>query len=98
MARIKRNRKTQQTKFKVRCHRLLYTLVLKDSEKADKLKQSLPPSRCFLFVWLGMVKGEGLGWRRLRRLRGNGIADEVLDVGLQINDVPKKNRKGKRVA
>lgn len=43
-ARIKRNRKTQQIKFKVRCHRFLYTLVLKDSDKADKLKQSLPPS------------------------------------------------------
>lgn len=43
-ARIKRNRKSQQIKFKVRCHRFLYTLVLKDSNKADKLKQSLPPS------------------------------------------------------
>lgn len=43
-ARIKRNRKSQQIKFKVRCHRFLYTLVLKDSDKADKLKQSLPPS------------------------------------------------------
>ncbi|KAG7002227.1 60S ribosomal protein L38 [Physcia stellaris] len=42
-ARIKRNRKSQQVKFKVRCHRFLYTLVLKDSDKADKLKQSLPP-------------------------------------------------------
>jgi large subunit ribosomal protein L38e len=42
-ARIKRNRKTSQTKFKVRCNRFLYTLVLKDSDKADKLKQSLPP-------------------------------------------------------
>ena len=38
---IKRN--AHQIKFKVRCHRFLYTLVLKDSEKADKLKQSLPP-------------------------------------------------------
>ncbi|BCR91952.1 60S ribosomal protein eL38 [Aspergillus chevalieri] len=43
-ARIKRNRKTQQIKFKVRCNRFLYSLVLKDSDKADKLKQSLPPS------------------------------------------------------
>ncbi|CAI7677056.1 60S ribosomal protein L38 [Penicillium cosmopolitanum] len=43
-ARIKRNRKSQQVKFKVRCHRNLYTLVLKESDKADKLKQSLPPS------------------------------------------------------
>lgn len=48
-ARIKRNRKSQQVKFKVRCHRFLYTLVLKDSDKADKLKQSLPPSMYALF-------------------------------------------------
>ncbi|KAI4106584.1 MAG: hypothetical protein L6R37_002085 [Teloschistes peruensis] len=60
-ARIKRNRKSQQIKFKVRCHRFLYTLVLKDSDKADKLKQSLPP-------------------------------------GLKIEDVPKRNKKGKREA
>lgn len=33
----------KQIKFKVRCSRELYTLVLKDSDKADKLKQSLPP-------------------------------------------------------
>lgn len=31
------------TKFKVRCSRYLYTLVLNDAEKAEKLKQSLPP-------------------------------------------------------
>ena len=30
-------------KFKVRCSRYLYTLVVTDAEKADKLKQSLPP-------------------------------------------------------
>merc|ERR1712189_16680 len=30
-------------KFKVRCSRFLYTLVVNDKEKADKLKQSLPP-------------------------------------------------------
>jgi len=42
-ARIKRNRKTNQIKFKVRCHRFLYTLTLRDSDKAEKLKQSLPP-------------------------------------------------------
>ncbi|EPE10413.1 60s ribosomal protein l38 [Ophiostoma piceae UAMH 11346] len=43
-ARIKKSKKTSQTKFKVRCKRNLYTLVLKDSDKADKLKQSLPPN------------------------------------------------------
>ena len=42
-ARIKKNKTTKQTKFKVRCTRQLYTLVLKDSDKAEKLKQSLPP-------------------------------------------------------
>ncbi|KAB5531192.1 ribosomal protein L38e [Coniochaeta sp. 2T2.1] len=43
-ARIKKNTKSSQIKFKVRCQRHLYTLVLKDSDKAEKLKQSLPPS------------------------------------------------------
>jgi len=43
-ARIKKNKSSKQIKFKVRCQRHLYTLVLTDSEKADKLKQSLPPS------------------------------------------------------
>ncbi|KIJ60738.1 hypothetical protein HYDPIDRAFT_177284 [Hydnomerulius pinastri MD-312] len=32
-----------QTKFKVRCSRYLYTLSIDDPEKAEKLKQSLPP-------------------------------------------------------
>ena len=44
-ARIKKNKKSSQIKFKVRCHRYLYTLVLKDADKADKLKQSLPPGK-----------------------------------------------------
>jgi hypothetical protein len=36
------NGKTK-TKFKVRCSRYLYTLSIDDVEKAEKLKQSLPP-------------------------------------------------------
>ncbi|PWN29385.1 hypothetical protein BDZ90DRAFT_230259 [Jaminaea rosea] len=32
------------TKFKVRCSRYLYTLVVDDAEKAAKLQQSLPPT------------------------------------------------------
>ena len=32
-----------RTKFKVRCSRYLYTLSIDDLEKAEKLKQSLPP-------------------------------------------------------
>ncbi|KKY29057.1 putative 60s ribosomal protein l38 [Phaeomoniella chlamydospora] len=50
-ARIKKSSKKtstggahQQIKFKIRCHRFVYTLVLKDADKADKLKQSLPPN------------------------------------------------------
>jgi len=38
---IKKN--MENTKFKVRCSRYLYTLVITDKEKAEKLKQSLPP-------------------------------------------------------
>jgi len=36
------NGKTR-TKFKIRCSRYLYTLQIDDPEKAEKLKQSLPP-------------------------------------------------------
>lgn len=32
------------TKFKIRCSRYRYTLVVKDREKAQKLEVSLPPS------------------------------------------------------
>jgi hypothetical protein len=32
-----------QTKFKVRCSKYLYTLCVTDTDKAEKLKQSLPP-------------------------------------------------------
>ncbi|XP_043836876.1 60S ribosomal protein L38-like [Dromiciops gliroides] len=38
---IKKNK--DNMKFKVRCSRYLYTLVITDKEKAEKLKQSLPP-------------------------------------------------------
>ncbi|KAJ5128709.1 ribosomal protein L38e [Penicillium atrosanguineum] len=55
-ARIKRNRKSQQIKFKVRCERFVYTLALTDSAKADKLKQSLPPSLKVVDVSKGTKK------------------------------------------
>ncbi|KAL8342567.1 hypothetical protein RB598_004104 [Gaeumannomyces tritici] len=44
VADIKKNKKSNQVKFKVRCQTHLYTLILKDAEKAEKLKQSLPPN------------------------------------------------------
>mmetsp|Transcript_10981 Transcript_10981/g.15406 ORF Transcript_10981/g.15406 Transcript_10981/m.15406 type:complete len:123 (+) Transcript_10981:218-586(+) len=40
---VKIRKRDAQTKFKIRCSRLLYTLVVTDNEKADKLTQSLPP-------------------------------------------------------
>uniref|UniRef100_A0A1U7YWS8 Uncharacterized protein LOC104248603 n=1 Tax=Nicotiana sylvestris TaxID=4096 RepID=A0A1U7YWS8_NICSY len=38
---IKKNK--DMVKFKVRCSKYLYTLCVSDFEKANKLKQSLPP-------------------------------------------------------
>merc|ERR1712221_39676 len=38
-----RRKDAKSVKFKVRCSKYLYTLVVQDKEKAEKLKQSLPP-------------------------------------------------------
>ncbi|XP_054778826.1 60S ribosomal protein L38-like [Prosopis cineraria] len=40
---VKIMRSRDVVKFKVRCSKYLYTLCVSDPEKADKLKQSLPP-------------------------------------------------------
>lgn len=40
---VKIKKSARVTKFKVRCSKYLYTLRVLDSDKADKLKQSLPP-------------------------------------------------------
>jgi hypothetical protein len=42
---VKIKKNPENTKFKVRCSRFLYTLVIRDKEKAEKLKQSLPPGQ-----------------------------------------------------
>jgi large subunit ribosomal protein L38e len=39
---VKQNEKN--IKFKIRCSKYLYTLTVKDKQKADKLKQSIPAS------------------------------------------------------
>ena len=54
-ARIKKNTSPQQIKFKVRCTGKLYTLVLKDNDKAEKLKQSLPPGKIFTKHSIGLL-------------------------------------------
>ena len=43
LAAVKIKKSPTVTKFKVRCSKYLYTLCVADSDKADKLKQSLPP-------------------------------------------------------
>ena len=40
---VKIKKVSGQTKFKVRCSKYLYTLCVPDADKANKLKQSLPP-------------------------------------------------------
>ena len=42
---VKIKKNSDNVKFKVRCSRYLYTLVIQDREKAEKLKQSLPPGQ-----------------------------------------------------
>lgn len=73
-ARIKRNKKSSQIKFKVRCQRHLYTLVLKDTEKAEKLKQSLPPST---FSPGGDWEGNCGGKNAVAQQRGRGMRMEI---------------------
>lgn len=51
------------TKFKIRCSKYLYTLVLHDAEKAEKLKQSLPPGKS----WSNLFPHVGQAGRMLRR-------------------------------
>ncbi|KAJ1339566.1 60S ribosomal protein L38 [Batrachochytrium salamandrivorans] len=46
---VKVKKTGSQHKFKVRCSKYLYTLVVTDAEKAEKLKQSLPPSKISFF-------------------------------------------------
>ena len=45
-AAVKIKKSADLVKFKVRCSKYLYTLIVQDSDKADKLRQSLPPGKC----------------------------------------------------
>lgn len=49
---VKIKKNPTNVKFKVRCSRFLYTLVITDKEKAEKLKQSLPPGKFSLYSLL----------------------------------------------
>lgn len=52
---VKIKKNPDNTKFKVRCSRFLYTLVIRDKEKAEKLKQSLPPGKFKQFFFFLIV-------------------------------------------
>ncbi|KAJ3268191.1 60S ribosomal protein L38 [Terramyces sp. JEL0728] len=41
---IRIQKTAQKSKFKLRCSKYLYTLVVTDAQKAEKLVASLPPS------------------------------------------------------
>ena len=58
---VKIKRIKDRVKFKLRCTRYLHTLVLHDKEKAEKLKQSLPPG----------LQVKELKWRRKLCLNWN---------------------------
>jgi large subunit ribosomal protein L38e len=49
------SKNTTVTKFKIRCSRYLYTLLVNDAEKAEKLKQSLPPGQS-----ISIARGDGV--------------------------------------
>lgn len=53
---VKIKRSKDVVKFKVRCSKYLYTLCVFDSEKADKLKQSLPPGSEFFLPFAVYLK------------------------------------------
>lgn len=63
LAAVKIKKNKDNVKFKVRCSRYLYTLVITDKEKAEKLKQSLPPGECAGFPG----RGAGCGRCTCRR-------------------------------
>ncbi|POS72514.1 hypothetical protein DHEL01_v209095 [Diaporthe helianthi] len=81
-ARIKKNKKTSLIKFKVRCSKHLYTLALKDAEKAEKLKQSLPPSTTL-----------PQPYTPAREAAAAKLTPP--DIGLQIKEVTKREKKAK---
>ncbi|KAF9625539.1 hypothetical protein IFM89_024294 [Coptis chinensis] len=52
---VKIKKSKDVVKFKVRCSKYLYTLCVFDSEKADKLKQSLPPADIGMENTIGLI-------------------------------------------
>ncbi|KAG4086578.1 hypothetical protein H8356DRAFT_1012241 [Neocallimastix lanati (nom. inval.)] len=53
---VKIKKNNRQTKFKVRCSKYLYTLVVNDQSKVKKLRQSLPPGNLLKFKYNCILK------------------------------------------
>jgi len=93
-ARVKKTLKagSLQTKFKVRCSRYLYTLVVDDADKADKLRQSLPPGESWFFFFFFSVWRHSGELERQKGKRGWAVPREAGEgVG------PMTSRAGPRV-
>ena len=58
---VKIRKSTRETKFKVRCARYLYTLTVTDADKAEKLRQSLPPGARLLLACCQPLLTPGCG-------------------------------------
>ena len=65
------------TKFKLRCSRFLYTLTLLDKDKADKLRQSLPPGTSPFKTPFNIFQ----------------YADYYMPIGLTVDEVTKTKKK-----
>ncbi|KAF2894507.1 hypothetical protein ILUMI_11668 [Ignelater luminosus] len=76
---VKIKKNPENVKFKVRCSRFLYTLVITDKEKAEKLKQSLPPAEDKLVILLmdEIHLKENLDYKS-GNIVGNAFNDEKL--------------------
>lgn len=70
--RIKKNSTKGITKFKVRCSKYLYTLSVTDSDKADKLKQSLPPGKLLSVRYCKVIVASLKLLKDLRQVRKPG--------------------------
>ncbi|CAL9006156.1 unnamed protein product, partial [Prunus brigantina] len=80
---VKIKRSKDAVKFKVRCSKYLYTLCVFDSEKADKLKQSLPPGRSSS---LRKTKSQIFTNRSACKLKLGDLKGALLDTDFAMRD------------
>lgn len=89
---VKIKKSKNVVKFKVRCSKYLYTLCVTDLEKADKLKQSLPPGARAHTFWHArrLATSPLLAWLSFTLFdidRARGSAPCVTRAGLTVKDI-----------